>query len=213
MREYVFLNKETFNGVDIIILQKKNANETFASINVHDDVDTISINTTRRITIRNPEFSDITKGKPYKITTKMLHAKLEYSMECLHVCIKNYIYTSIPRTLIFTYHGADNRFIYKVSLTGETVECEINQILLILDPTDKHSNGELSITPVFISDSGSNDTKTKLVRITNIDDRSPQIEYDGFFIMQKTSYEMIGLYDPMTMESVCINFHGEFKEV
>lgn len=211
MREYVFLNKETFNGVDIITLRKKNDNKTFASINVHDDVGTISINTTRRITIRNPKFSDITKSNKYKVTTKILHAKLEYTMECLHVYIKNDTCTSIPRALVFTYHGADNRFIHKVSLTGETVECDINQILLILDPTDKSSNGELSITPVFISNSEG--TKAKLVRITSSDDQSPQIAYGEFFIMNKSCYGLTGLHDPMTIESVCINFRGEFEEI
>lgn len=211
MRAYEFLKKETINGVDIILLQKKNDNKIFASINSHDDVGIISIDTTRRITIRNPEFSDVTKSNKYKVITKILHARLEYTMECLHICINNDIYTSIPRGLIFTYHGVDNRFIHKISLIGETVACDINQILLILDPTDKNSNGELSITPVIISNSEG--SKLRLVRITKSDDGSPQIEYGGFYIMRKTSYEMIGLYDPMTVESVCINFHGEFEEI
>lgn len=211
MREYTFLNKETFNGVDIIILQKKNDNKTFASIDVYNDTDTISINTTRKITIRTPEFSDFTKVKPYNVTTKIARAKLEYNMECLHICIKNDTSTSILRGLIFTYHGADNRFIHEISLTGETVACDINQILLILDPTDKSSDGELSITPVFISNS--DDTKIKLVRITSTDKESPQIEHRGIFILKNQFCEMNGLYDPMTLESVCTNFHGEYEDI
>lgn len=211
MREYTVLNKETFNGVDIIILQKKNDNKTFASIDVHNDTDITSINTTRRITIRNPEFSNIAKRNKYKITTKMLRAKLEYNMECLHIYIKNDTSTSILRGLIFTYHGVDNRFIHEISLTGEPVACDINQILLILDPTNKSSDGELSITPVFISNS--DDTKVKLVRITSTDEGSPQIEHMGIFILENKFYETNTLYDPMTLESTCANFHGEFEEI
>lgn len=212
MREYTFLNKETFNGVDIIILQKMNDNKTFASIDVHNDAGTISVNTTRRITIRNPEFNNnIAKRNKYKVTTKMLRAKLEYNMECLHICIKNDISTSILRGLIFTYHGVDNRFIHEISLTGEPVACDINQILLILDPTDKSSDGELSITPVFISNP--EETKAALVRITDYDNQSPQIEGGAFFILEHKFYETNALYDPMTLESVCINFHGNYEEI
>lgn len=211
MREYTFLNKETFNGVDIIILQKMNDNKTFASIDVHNDTDTISVNTTRRITIRNPEFNNIAKRNKYKVTTKMLRAKLEYNMECLHICIKNDISTSILRGLIFTYHGVDNRFIHEISLTGEPVACDINQILLILDPTDKSSDGELSITPVFISNP--EETRAALVRITEYDDQSPQIENGEFFILEHKFCETNALYDPMTLESVCINFHGDCEEI
>lgn len=211
MRAYEFLKDETINGVSFSIIRTKNGSciaehKLYAIIDVADDGSHIGISTVRRIIINNPL---TTSSSSYaRVVNKIYSHKLEYNRECFHIRVKNEEYTSIPKKLVLEYNAPDYRFDTEMSIVSpDTYSSQLDRVVLILDPTNPNSDGDLVITPIFVNDVEG--AKCRLVRITKADPSNPQIQESQFFIA-KIFHHNIRLYDPISMGIMCSDFKGEY---
>ena len=211
MRGYEFLKDETINGVSFSIIRTKNGSciaehKLYAIIDVVDDGSHIGISTGRRIIINNPL---TTSSSSYaRVVNKIYSHKLEYNRECFHIRAKNEEYTSIPKKLVLEYNATDYRFDTEMSIVSpDAYSSQLDRIVLVLDPTNPNSDGDLAITPIFVNDVEG--AKCRLVRITKADPSNPQIQESKFFIA-KIFHHNIRLYDPISMGIMCSDFKGEY---
>ena len=212
MRGYEFLKGETINGVSFSIIRTRNGSciaehKLYATIDsVDDDYVRISISTTRSIIINNPL---TTSSSSYaRVVNKLYSHKLEYNRECFHIRVKTEEYTTIPKKLVLEYNAPDYRFDTEMSIVSQDAySSQLDRVVLVLDPTNPYSDGDLAITPIFVNDVEG--AKCRLVRITKTDSSNPQIQERQFFIA-KIFQHNVRLYDPISMGIMCSDFKGEY---